>query len=627
MPHQKNRLSRSLSLSGATISRFFTSSSARTKTERSNSSNNTDSNKNGAQPSSTPPPINTPEPPAIMMAEDPPKDSSKDAVPAKSPFGTLEVPGMGTGDRRESTGSTASTGSTGYPKGRRGSHLAMMTQHQNQFQDQMLAEQEPAAVIQEQVIPEEKEKERRPSCLCTHSDSGSDPGSGSGSDAPSPAEQQQPETRNDWRTMGLHKPLRLAEAVEKLRQEEESSRKPYPGVSGRVIRTDVVRVASLSPTEDQFCHGELDAGTDLMWPYWGVFDGHSGPTTSTLLSRYLSAYVSNHLLSRWRPESPDSPEPEVVIEACRAAFAQLDEEIAVDALAAMEEYEEGKIGHAEAVCRIKPASAGSCATFLLMDPVKGKVYAAGVGDSSSVVGKKKEEKEKDEGEEDREDNSSSALSDPEWETVYITTDHTASNPREISLVNKAHPADDPSPIDAKTGRLLSCAVTRSFGDSRWKWPREKLEKWQAHFWGKSMLKGYKTPPYLSAMPDVYGCEVKEGDFVVIGSDGFWDHFEKPEEVVKGLGKWVENERSGEVKENGVAGGEGGEQGRKKKGGYPYNWLAPSDDFVFEHENAATNLMRNAFGGKNEDLFCSAMSTTPPDSKEARDDATVVVVLF
>lgn len=61
--------------------------------------------------------------------------------------------------------------------------------------------------------------------------------------------------------------------------------------------------------------------------------------------------------------------------------------------------------------------------------------------------------------------------------------------------------------------------------------------------------------------------------------------------------------------------------------YLYNWVMDRNDFIVEDDNIATHLVRNAFGGKERDLFCSVLGLLPPDSKEARDDVNVVVILF
>lgn len=47
----------------------------------------------------------------------------------------------------------------------------------------------------------------------------------------------------------------------------------------------------------------------------------------------------------------------------------------------------------------------------------------------------------------------------------------------------------------------------------------------------------------------------------------------------------------------------------------------------EDENVATHLLRNVLGGRKWDLFCSVLSTKAHDSKEAKDDITVIAVYF
>ncbi|KAJ5263285.1 hypothetical protein N7478_010890 [Penicillium angulare] len=51
-------------------------------------------------------------------------------------------------------------------------------------------------------------------------------------------------------------------------------------------------------------------------------------------------------------------------------------------------------------------------------------------------------------------------------------------------------------------------------------------------------------------------------------------------------------------------------------GYAYDWRVPRDEFVVENENAATRLVKNAFGGSNTDLFCGMLSLQSLDSKQA-----------
>lgn len=65
------------------------------------------------------------------------------------------------------------------------------------------------------------------------------------------------------------------------------------------------------------------------------------------------------------------------------------------------------------------------------------------------------------------------------------------------------------------------------------WPRHVLEKWVTPILGESALpSNYKTPPYLSARPEIIKHTLSPRDkFVVIASDGLWDLL-SPTQVVR-----------------------------------------------------------------------------------------------
>ena len=332
-----------------------------------------------------------------------------------------------------------------------------------------------------------------------------------------------------------------------------------------------------------------------------------GWATSKILSTALAPYVARRLQVLNPSELRDG---ELVKGVFDSAFTELDNEIITDAMDAMN----SDIPHAEAMCRIAPASSGSCATLAMLDPTDLLLYVACAGDSRAVLGRRTGDKGR-------------------WATMPLSVDQTGFNPDEISRITDEEPGE--TPIDLESGRVLKCAVTRSFGDNRWKWPSEKLEKWQNQYFGREPLANYHTPPYLTAKPVVQSAKVTPGDFLILASDGFWNHMESNEDAVHLVSLWLEEKRSKEMKKDGEASDwqSNPEDPRNKSSygkspaGYPYNWTIPRANFVVEEKNLATHLVRNAFGGILRDLFCSVMSTSPPDSKETRDDVTVIVVLF
>ena len=326
------------------------------------------------------------------------------------------------------------------------------------------------------------------------------------------------------------------------------------------------------------------------------------------------------------------------------------------------------------MCRIAPASSGSCATFAVYDPTSSTVHVANAGDTRALLVRRRESEirsesgviqDKDSAVDDNntvvEDNSKviqdnddvvkdntevvedntkevedgagvakddnggkAACNDREdrWLAIPLSVDHTGRNESERERVNKEHPGED-SLINA-SGRLLGSAVTRSFGDNRWKWDAEALGDWKTRFFGRGSSPRIKTPPYITATPTIQSHKVHRGDFLVIASDGFWDHISN-EDAAHCIGLWADARNAdgdgGGIAQAADSEAEGG------GGGHPYNWAVDRTDFVVEDENAATHLLRNVLGGRKRDLFCSVLSMKAPDAKEAKDDVTVIVAHF
>jgi serine/threonine protein phosphatase PrpC len=78
--------------------------------------------------------------------------------------------------------------------------------------------------------------------------------------------------------------------------------------------------------------------------------------------------------------------------------------------------------------------------------------------------------------------------------------------------------------------MLGIAVTRAFGDHRWKWDNEFIKAVQHKFWGTAPRPGSKSPPYMTAEPEITETEVVrrepgdgkgKSDFMILASDGTW----------------------------------------------------------------------------------------------------------
>lgn len=323
----------------------------------------------------------------------------------------------------------------------------------------------------------------------------------------------------------------------------------------------------------------------------------SGWATAKVLSSILARRVARHLGTLTDEGIRDV---ESVISAFESSFLELDDEIMSDGIDALSD----DIPHAEAMCRIAPTSSGSCASLLFLDPVSSMLYAACSGDSRVVMGQ-------------------SDKPGAGWTAVALSKDQTGSNPDEVSRINAEHPGETP----IKEGRVLGCEVTRSFGDSRWKWPRDSISLWQNKFFGLDFKDDYLTPPYITAKPAMQSLKLVPGSFLIIASDGFWNHMASDDDAVYCMEMWLEDQKKEEMGGSDCIATDGEIPKSSGPTGYAYNWNVPREEFVVENENAATHLVRNAFGGRNTDLFCGMMSLKSPDSKQARDDTTAIVVFF
>ena len=121
------------------------------------------------------------------------------------------------------------------------------------------------------------------------------------------------------------------------------------------------------------------------------------------------------------------------------------------------------------------------------------LHVASTGDCSAVVG---------------------SLSENEtWVAKKLTTEHNSDNQEEVQRILSEHPGEKARDI-IKGDRLLGIlAPLRAFGDYKFKWPAQQIEE----VLGPPLSRGrkntnakqppavppnYKTPPYLTATPEV-----------------------------------------------------------------------------------------------------------------------------
>jgi pyruvate dehydrogenase phosphatase len=379
------------------------------------------------------------------------------------------------------------------------------------------------------------------------------------------------------------------------------------------------RFRSNEPCEDFFALGTSPGPGERGWNYWAVLDGHAGRHTAFYLQWTLIPYVSSALL-----KLPFGASSTQVEETVKKAFLGIDKGIMERARTAANWF---PVANAAAVAALTPAFSGSCALLAAFDPESSTLRVACTGDSRAVLG--------------RWDTQSSS-----YTAIPLSEDQTGFNSSEVSRLAALHPGED-SIIDPKTGRMLGIAVTRAFGDHRWKWDNDFIKTVQHKFWGSAPRPGNTTPPYMTAEPEVTSTTIireEEGkrgksDFMILASDGLWDRISS-EHAVECVARYLEAKERGKgsVQQDPVL--------LANQAAFPHNimdldpgvscnpekgqdvdWKATPEYFAIEDENAAVCLARNAMGGTRRGLFLSIVAAPEPLSRNAVDDTTIMVVFF
>ena len=444
------------------------------------------------------------------------------------------------------------------------------------------------------------------------------------------------------------------QATERLRKNEQS----YLVGRGRgVVRYDVVQLPSNDPIEDDHAEKIVEVPSSVAatdndspssdWMFWGVFDGHSGWTTSAKLRQVLISFAARELNTTYKAALSNTkspfPDPAQIDLALKTAFTKLDDEICIQSVdKVLNSSSKSKAPQrAFGAELLAPALSGSCALLSFYDSRSKQLRVACTGDSRAVLGRRNPKTNK-------------------WFATPLSEDQTGSNPNEEARMRAEHPGEDRV---IYRGRVLgNLEPTRAFGDAAYKWTRDIQTKIQSTFFGRSPNPLLKSPPYVTAEPVVTTTTIEpsKGDFVVLATDGLWEMLTN-EEVVGLVGQWVEAQShpsSSPAKSSGTAwltswfsssskpqqlpvekGGNMDKSGQAKSASSPggelpirqQQWAIPQADangrFVVEDKNVATHLVRNALGGKDRDMVSALLTLPSPYSRRYRDDLTVEVIFF
>ena len=417
------------------------------------------------------------------------------------------------------------------------------------------------------------------------------------------------------------------QATQKLRKTEES----YLVGRGRgVVRYDVVQIPSNNPIEDDHAEKIVEVPQSVTpppagsassdWMFWGVFDGHSGWTTSAKLRQVLISYVARELNNTYKSALTDPsltvPTPQSIDTAIKRGFLALDHEIVHASVNKITTNTKQKAAAAEVLA---PALSGACALLSFYDSSSKLFRVACTGDSRAVLGRKNPATGK-------------------WTATPLSEDQTGGTPSEMVRLRAEHPGEENV---VHRGRILGgLEPSRAFGDAGYKWSREVQERMKKFFLGKSPSPILKTPPYVTAEPIITTTKVDpaQGDFVVLATDGLWEMLTN-EEVVGLVGKWLEENQSSTnsessttswvksffssqgktlpVEKPAVASTEGGEGQRAPLRQTQWDVKTTDDRFVVEDKNVATHLVRNALGGRDRDMVCGLLTLVSPYARRYR----------
>ncbi|XP_034671757.1 pyruvate dehydrogenase [acetyl-transferring]-phosphatase 1, mitochondrial [Drosophila subobscura] len=400
-------------------------------------------------------------------------------------------------------------------------------------------------------------------------------------------------------------------------------------VDGIVRSYETNQLGSNSPCEDSRTEASLLHRNGFIC---GIFDGHGGAACGQVVSKRLLRYVSaatlprqvlreqmkqncnsqsflkchndnvdfvneikpiyEHSFQKYIKQLAQTPQRDVSSELVHA-FLQLDEALSHEALATID------------VRTMGVALSGAVACLVHLEGLQ--LHVASTGDCGAVLG----------------------VLDPQtnqWHPKKLNVEHNVDNMAEVKRILDEHPKEEHETA-IRNGRLLSqLAPLRAFGDYRYKWSLDIMQKKVVPLIGEqAMAPNYYTPPYLTARPDVQQHELSINDkFLVIASDGLWD-FLSPSEVVSLVGEHINSKKILEpmrLPEGNPTLQQISDQLAERKAGLTRK---PID------QNAATHLIRNALGATDYGIEHSKISyylSLPKDVVRLyRDDITITVIYF
>ena len=398
----------------------------------------------------------------------------------------------------------------------------------------------------------------------------------------------------------------------------------YPGMIGSKVKRN-----AFSPRYSNFYRHDAHAVSSVQltngnsWTFFGLFDGYNGWHTSDFLSSFLIPEVLNDLVrlcSKYEPPSAEhtelgtlaqsevdlEPLPQAMIKIIKNTFQGLDGTIVNDGV----ERVLSSPSKSAARIPLSVAQSGSSALLAFFDSDSRLLRIALTGNSRAVLGRRLVEKRKGE---------------CFYDVHVLTTDQDAHNPTEEARLTALHPNENV----IEKGHVLGCRASRAFGLAMYKWSREIQDRLHNEYLGDRPPENLKTPPYITAEPEITTITVKSGDFLVMASSGLWNCLTN-EEVVGLVGLWLNREMNAVDQQDPVTWDKHLDDddaqvvrrdelpaSMKEDNTVMYRRWRAQKRFLCVDDNAAGHLARNALGGADRDLTAALLSMTPPRSLRYR----------
>ncbi|KAJ8083766.1 hypothetical protein PM082_002532 [Marasmius tenuissimus] len=274
-----------------------------------------------------------------------------------------------------------------------------------------------------------------------------------------------------------------------------------------------VDIAQLQPTdrpvEDRFSLSH-ENGVVIC----GVYDGHGGSETADYISKELPGRITTALEN----EENTQLHSQRLIDECLKLDREIHESFAktfrfLRSVPFREQILSTLLSQSRALLAAQRAKAGS--TALLARISSGHVELMNVGDCRAVMTFR--------------DNNS----DQNIRTEQLTNDQNPHHPEEVQRLRAEHPGEEDTVImqNRVLGRI---GTTRSFGDVYYKekdtWlaldvmGHPKLTPKHGLSWrhqSEVLFGYYKSPPYLTAMPEVRAFSASPASMLVMATDGLW----------------------------------------------------------------------------------------------------------